>query len=167
MMKNDTGLLFAWVLNGQGGGESLGWEQVNQWSPEQGVLWVHLEYSNPVVQQWVLQDSGLDEVTAEALLAEETRPRSMLSSNGLLLTLRGINSNPEADPEDMVAMRMWSDGTRIITTRRRRLQAATELSQTIEKGTGPRSAGEFVESLTDRMVERMADVVDGNKRPGG
>jgi zinc transporter len=159
-MTNDTGLLYAWVLNGQGGGESLGWDIVKQWTPQQGVLWLHLEYSNPVVQQWLLQESGLDEVTAEALLAEETRPRSMLSANGLLLTLRGINSNPEAGPEDMVAVRMWSDGTRIITTRRRRLQAASELSQAIEKGAGPRNAGEFVESLTDRMVERMADVVD-------
>ena len=94
------------------------------------------------------------------MLAEETRPRSMLSANGLLLTLRGINSNPEAGPEDMVAVRMWSDGTRIITTRRRRLQAASELSQAIEKGAGPRNAGEFVESLTDRMVERMVDIID-------
>ncbi len=159
-MTNDTGLLYAWVLNGQGGGESLDWEKVKQWTPQQGVLWVHLEYSNKAVQQWVLKDSGLDEVTAEALLAEETRPRSMLSANGLLLTLRGINSNPEADPEDMVAVRMWSDGTRIISTRRRRMQVATELNQAIEKGVGPRNAGEFVESLTDRMVERMADVVD-------
>jgi len=159
-MPDNTGLLFAWVLNGQGGGESLSWDQVRQWAPEQGVLWVHLEYSNPVVQQWVLKESGLDEVTAEALLAEETRPRSVLSANGLLLTLRGINANPEADPEDMVAVRMWSDGKRIITTRRRRLQAAAELSQSIAKGAGPRNAGEFVESLTDSMVERMGDVVD-------
>lgn len=58
-------------------------------------------------------------------------------------------------------MRLWSDGKRIITTRRRRLQAASELSQAIENGVGPANAGEFVESLTDRMVERMNDVVDG------
>ena len=84
-----------------------------------------------------------------------------MSANGLLLTLRGINPTPGADPEDMVAVRMWSDGKRIITTRRRRLQAAFELSEAIEKGVGPCNAGEFVESLTDKMVERMADVVDG------
>jgi zinc transporter len=160
-MTDGTGLLYAYLLNGNGGGESLSWTQINKWQPEQGVLWLHLEYNNPFVQQWMLHESGLDEVTAEALLAEETRPRSMLSANGLLLTLRGINPNPEADPEDMVAVRMWCDGARIITTRRRRMQAAFELSQAIEKGVGPCNAGEFVESLTDRMVGRMADVVDG------
>jgi zinc transporter len=147
-------------LNGRGGGEKLDWEQVKQWVPDNGVLWIHLEYSDPVVHEWVLNESGLDDVTAESLLAEETRPRSMLTANGLLLTLRGINPNPEADPEDMVAVRLWTDGKRIITTRRRRLQVAADLNQAIEKGIGPLNAGEFVESLTDRMVERMADVVD-------
>ena len=159
-MTDDTGLLHAYLLNGQGGGESQDWDSIKQWNPEQGVLWLHLEYSSPFVQQWILNESGLDEVTAEALLSEETRPRSMISGTGLLLTLRGINANPEADPEDMVAVRLWSDGTRIITTRRRRLLAASELSDTLVKGNGPCNAGEFVESLTDRMVERMADVVD-------
>ena len=133
-MSDNTGLLYAYLLDGQGGGERLDWDSVKQWQPEHGVLWVHLEYSNPFVQQWVQQESGLDEITAEALLAEETRPRSMLSGHGLLLTLRGINPNPRADPEDMVAVRMWSDGKRIITTRRRRLQVATDLSRAIDKG---------------------------------
>ena len=160
-MTNDTGLLYAYLLNGQGGGESLDWDKVKHWKSEQGMLWMHLEYSNPYVQQWVLHESGLDEITAEALLADETRPRCTTSASGLLLTLRGINANPEADPEDMVAVRMWSDGKRIITTRRRRLQAASELSEAIVKGVGPCNAGEFVESLTDRMVVRMGDVVDG------
>ncbi len=159
-MSNDTGLLFAYLLNGQGGGESLDWNSIKQWNPDQGVLWLHLEYSHPFVQQWINDESGLDEVTAEALLSEETRPRSMISGTGLLLTLRGINASPEADPEDMVAVRLWSDGKRVITTRRRRLLAASELSEAIVKGDGPCNAGEFVESLTDRMVERMADVVD-------
>ena len=160
-MTDDRGLIIAYLLDGQGGGARLGWNRVKQWQPQQGVLWLHLEYTDPFVQQWVSQQSGLDEITAEALLAEETRPRSMLTANGLLLTLRGINPNPAADPEDMVAVRMWSDGKRIITTRRRRLQAAAALAGAIEKGIGPHDAGEFVESLTDRMVERMDDVVDG------
>ena len=160
-MTDNAGLLYGYLLNGKGGGVSLDWDKVKQWKQEQGVLWLHLEYSNPFVQQWVLHESGLDEVSADALLAEETRPRSMLTANGLLLTLRGINPNPEAGPEDMVAVRMWSDGKRIITTRRRRLAAASDLSKTIEKGVGPCNASEFVESLTDKMVQRMADIIDG------
>lgn len=160
-MTDDEGLIYAYLLNGQGGGEAQGWEKVKQWQPEHGLLWVHLEYSHPFSQQWVLHESGLDEVMAEALLAEETRPRSLLIGNELLLTLRGINPNPDADPEDMVAVRLWSDGKRIITTRRRRLLTTTELSDAIKKDAGPCDAGEFVETLADGMVARMADVVDG------
>ena len=160
-MQDDSGLLYAYLLDGQGGGEKIDWDRIIKWTPSEGVLWMHLEYSNPRVQQWLLTESGLNDVTAEALLAEETRPRSMLSAQGLLLTLRGINPNPESDVQDMVAVRMWSDGKRIISTRRRRLMDAFELSQDIDKGVGVKNAGEFVESLTDRMVERMVDVVDG------
>lgn len=159
-MTDDNGLLLAYLLDGKGGGTSMQWDQIKQWQPDQGVYWLHLEYSNPIVKHWILHESGLDEITAEALLADETRPRSMLSPHGLLLTLRGINPNPEADPEDMVAVRMWSDGQRIITTRRRRLQVASELSEAIENGCGPANPGEFVESLTDKMVARMNDVVE-------
>jgi len=160
MMKNDAGLLFAYILDGKGGGTSQDWKQIKKWQPEQGVLWTHLEYSNPEIQEWILKHSGLDEVIAEALIAEETRPRSMMGAYGLLLTLRGINPQPGSEPDDMVAVRLWSDGNRIITTRRRRLKSASEMSRTIEQGIGPCTAGEFVESLTDLMVEGMVDVID-------
>lgn len=159
-MTDNTGLLFGYLLNGQGGGESMDWDRAKQWKQEQGVLWLHLEYNNAYVQRWLLHESGLDEVSAEALLADETRPRSMLMAGGLLLTLRGINPNVESDPDDLVAVRLWTDGKRIITTRRRRLRAASELGEEITKGLGPRNAGEFVESLTDKMVQRMADVIE-------
>ena len=65
-MTDNHGLLYAYLLNGQGGGENLDWHTVKNWAPEHGVLWVHLEYSSPFVQQWVLQEAGLDEITAEA-----------------------------------------------------------------------------------------------------
>lgn len=159
-MISKEGLIFACLLDGKGGGKKVAWNEVQHWQPVQGVLWLHLEYSDDNVQQWILQESGLDRITAEALLAEETRPRSVLSGNGLLLTLRGINPNPGADPEDMVAVRMWSDGNRIITTRRRRLQVNAELATHIDQGTGPKTAGEFVEMLTDILIDRLAVVVD-------
>ncbi len=160
MMSNDTGLLYSYLLDGSGGGTIQDWDQIKQWQPQQGMLWIHLEYSNPFVQEWLLKESGLDEVSAEALLAEETRPRSMLSGNGLLLTLRGINPDPAAESEDLVSIRLWSDGKRIISTRRRRLQTANEIRQAVELGRGPCNASEFVESLTDRMVEGMVDAID-------
>jgi len=159
-MSDDTGLLYSYLLDGKGGGTIQDWEQIEQWKPEHGMIWIHLEYSNSVVQEWLLNESGLDEISAEALLAEETRPRSMRSGDGLLLTLRGINPHPESESEDMVSIRLWSDGKRIISTRRRRLMTANEIRQAIEKGKGPCDASEFVETLTDRMVDGMVNVIE-------
>jgi zinc transporter len=159
-MIGENGLLSCYLLDGKGGGKVLDWPAAEAWKPEDGALWMHLEYSEPSVKEWIVQKSGLSAVSGEALLSEETRPRSVLTSTGLLLTLRGINSNPDADPEDMVALRLWSDGTRIITTRRRRLFAAREVADALEQGIGPRTAGELVESMTDRIIGRMSVVID-------
>lgn len=159
-MAGDSGLIYACLLDGKGSGKTVGWDDVTNWNPSQGLLWTHLEYSDEHIQQWLLNESGLDEITAEALLAEETRPRSIIIGDSLLLTLRGVNLNPGADPEDMVAVRLWSDGQRIITTRKRRLQVTAEITERIERGTGPETAGEFVDMLTDTLVELMANVVD-------
>ena len=133
-MTDNAGLLYGWILDGKGSGKQLGWDEIDLWTPEQGVLWIHLEYSDSYVHDWLLNKSGLDDVTAEALLADETRPRSILNASGLLLTLRGMNPNPDANPEDMVAVRLWSDGNRIITTRRRKLQTTSEISDLLDKG---------------------------------
>lgn len=159
-MTDETGLVYGYVLDGNGSGTTVDWDQIKQWKPQQGVLWMHLEYSHPQVREWVLHESGLDEISAEALLAEETRPRSMLSGRGLLLTLRGINPHPESEIKDMVSVRLWSDGKRIISTRRRILQTAMDVSKHIENGVGPRTAGEFVESFTDSLVEGMVSGIE-------
>ena len=103
-MQTDDGLLNAFVFDGVGGGRRLGWEEVRAPQPEQGIVWVHLDYSHANSKRWLEQDAGLSELVFSALEAEETRPRAMLVDGGLLLTLRGVNLNPESDPEDMVAV---------------------------------------------------------------
>ena len=63
----------------------------------------------------------------EALLSEETRPRSTVIGKGALLTLRGVNHNPGEDYEDMVSLRIWTEENRIITTRKRQLLSINNL----------------------------------------
>ena len=96
---------------------------------------------------------------AEALTAEETRPRSMVHSNGMLLILRSVNLNPGMNPEDMVSIRFWIDETRIITLRQRRVMAIDDLREAIETGNGPVGSGSFLEDLSDRLVVRMGSII--------
>lgn len=154
------GLIHAMLLDGRGGARRLSWEELRAWKGDDGLLWVHLDYSGPAAREWLLRQAGLPEVVAEALLAEETRPRATPWDGGLLVTLRGVNLNPGADPEDMVSIRLWAEESRIITTRRRRLLSVADLATELDAGKGARDAGDLIEGLADGLIRRMSDVVD-------
>ena len=159
-MSESKSLIAAHVLDGHGGGKAVGWADIQQWSEADGLLWMHLDYSTPEAVQWLNEQSGLDEVVIAVLLSDDPRPRCAIIHDGLMVVLRGVNMNPGADPEDMVSIRIWICGQRIISTRRRRILSVADLSNAIEQGTGPSTTGEFLADIASRMVERMADVVN-------
>ena len=158
-MADDSGLVFAYALNGSGGGKALDLEGIRKWSPEDGTLWAHLDYTGSVAQNWLCNESGIDPVIVEALTAAETRPRSLVHQGGMLLILRGVNLNPGTDPEDMISLRFWIDSNRIVTLRHRRVMAIDDLRQAVEAGSGPVNPGGFLEDLTDRLVARMGTFI--------
>ncbi len=43
-MPDDQGLICAYLLDGMGSGKSMGWDEVRNWTPEMGVIWVHFNY---------------------------------------------------------------------------------------------------------------------------
>lgn len=158
-MTSENGLIVAYLLNGEGGGHRIEWDEIKTWKPERGFLWVHLCYTDSAARQWVRDQSGLDELIGEALLVEESRPRSLMTRSGLLAVLRGVNLNPGADPEDMVSIRIWIDQYRVISVRKTHLLSVDDLRGGIEKGEGPRTPGEFLADISERLVSRMAGVI--------
>ncbi len=158
-MTDTDGLVFSYILDGKGGGTPIEWKKIRAWKPEQGVLWLHLDYTDDRVQKWLAEESGIDPVLCEALVAEDTRPRAVSSQNSLLLILRGVNCNPGADPEDMVALRMWFEEHRIISMRHRKVMAIDDIHQSIITGKGPASPADFLVMTANRLVDRMGDVV--------
>jgi len=156
----NTGLIHAYLLDGNGGGHFLDWQAVHDWTPAQGRLWLHFDYTAPFSQDWMTQQSGLDPLAADALLTEETRPRAVTLKDGLLIALRGVNQNPDSDPEDMVSIRLWIDDDRIISTRKRDLLSTQDILAQLENGTGPSNSAEFLVALTDRLVWRMSDTIN-------
>ncbi len=153
------GLVDTWLLDDQGGGTRLDWEGIRAWSPEQGVLWVHLDYSHRAARRWLEREAGVPDPARNFLVHEESRPRVLPLERGLLVGLRGVNNNPEAAPEDMVSLRLWCEERRIITTRRRTLLSLSDLMRALEEREGPRDAGELLTFLADRIEERMAALV--------
>ena len=159
MTGSDAGLVAAYELDGHGGGRTIGWEAIQAWQPGAGMLWAHLDYESETARQWLLQNSGLEETIAEALIASETRPRSLATNGGLLVVLRGANLNTGADADDMVAVRVWLGPGRIITTRRRPIQTIEAIRQSIGAGQGPSGPGDFLVELADGLTTRVGEAL--------
>jgi zinc transporter len=158
-MSEQEGLVFAYVLDGHGGGREVGWSELRGWRPGSGFLWAHVDYSAAAVQQWLEEESGIDPLIAEALTAEETRPRSFAAHDGLLVILRGVNEHPGADPEDMVALRVWVESGRAVSMRRRRVMAVRDVEESIASSSGPTGPADLIVQLADRLVLRMGAVL--------
>jgi zinc transporter len=161
MVMNEPPFLHSCILDGTGGAKFVDASSVAGWTKDQGVLWVHLDVNDGASRLWLAEHGGLDSTIVESLLADETRPRSYSTDNGLLTVLRGVNTNPGENPEDMVSVRLWIEPDRIISTRRRRLLSIVDTRDSLEKGIGPETSGGFLAALTGRMADRIGDFVDG------
>jgi zinc transporter len=163
----DGPLLFGCVLDGRGGAQDIHWQTARSWKPSRvgEVLWIHLDRMYAGLDDWLTETLDLNEATAELLLSNETRPRAFREQDSLIAVLRGINFNPGAEPEDMIAMQMWCDGNRLITLRRRRLQTPRDVHAQLQAGQGPATAGELFSHLAECLVAKMNNsIVDMNDR---
>lgn len=159
-MSEPTFLIHALLLDGKGGARPLSWDEVKQWKSEDGVLWLHMDYTQDEARHWILNESGLDPFAAEAIIAEETRPRVVPMGDGLLLLLRGVNLNPGSDPEDMVSIRIWMNEHRIVSTRKRRLLTVSEIDEELQRQSGPVDSASLLVELVEKLTWRIGSVVD-------
>ena len=158
-LTDGRGLIFAYILDGRGGGREVGWDAVASPPEGGGPLWAHLDRGADNAERWLTEESGIDPVVCEALLAEETRPRVVRHGDGLLTILRGINLNPGADPEDIVSIRMWADARRLISLRRRHLMAIEDVRAEFAAGRGPAGPGDLFVAIIEQLSERMGRVL--------
>jgi len=153
-------ILRAYGFDGQGLGKKLTGDDISRELKDDRLAWVHLDANHPDTHDWLEKEIAyLDPFIIEALLAEETRPRMTQINDGVLLILRGVNLNENADPEDMVSIRLYVDSHRIVSVRRRRLKAIWDIADRLDEGRGPKNSGEFVSQLVIRMFERMQPVL--------
>ena len=163
------GLIFAYRLDGDGGAEPLGWSDLAAGAPQAppapgsaaavGPVWVHLDMHHPNAIRWLYEDSGLDEVTVDALTRARANPRLVARGAAMMLILKGINFLPGATPTEMVPLRLWTDGRRIISCREVSVRAVDELRNDLLRGRGPRDAGTLVADIAERLMDHMDDAI--------
>lgn len=145
----------ALLLDGKGGARELSDAEVDNWAPDQGLLWLDIDQNNKGGQNWLAQHPR-DAV----LLAGETRPRSLADEQGLAVVLRGINMNPGAVPDDMVAIRMAFDHNRVVTARRRKVLSIIDMRDELLAGKGPKTAGQFLVMLNQHLSGRIESAIE-------
>ncbi len=146
----------------------MNWADVWDWEPADGLLWVHLERDAPAAQNWVRVDSGLDPLVAEALLAEDTRPRVETIGDGLLIVLRGVSKGTDDHPThsggdvDFVPLHIWADGKRVISLRDTadKLGALRAIRLAAARGQGPCRPGEVLAQIAGRVIIDIEPVLD-------
>lgn len=158
-MDNAPGMIFSCALDGTGNARELPWPEVKTWSSPNETLWVHGDRTHADIQQWLQEESGINPLVVDALLAEETRPRITIFDDSFLLILRGVNFNPGAEPDDMVSLRLYIDAHRIVSVRHRPLMTIKDIHASFANHSGPISSGDFLAVLTNRLMERMAPVI--------
>ena len=149
-----------YLLDKEGKAEELNFEDLETTDKEDKILWIHFDYSSPQAIDWITNKSNIDSIAIDALLTEETRPRTTILDDSLLIALRGVNLEPKSKPEDMISIRLFITPTLIISTRKRDLLTIKEIADNLKKGVGPKSSSEFLIELTYRIIERMEDIID-------
>ena len=157
----EPGLRFASLLDGQGGCVDLDWAGVETWQADRGFLWIHLEQDTPEAESWITGRSGVDPLVAEALLAEDSRPRVEAFDDGLLLILRGINL-AEKEEVELVPVNIWIDAHRLISLRERShaLNALRDIRLALKAGRGPRTPGRLLIQVAEKTARDMEPVLD-------
>ena len=156
------GLRFACLLDGRGRARDLSWDELRQWQPGQGVLWIHLERDSPEAQRWLLDESGINPVMCEALLAEESRPRVEDVEDALLAVLRGVNAGATGpDALDLVPIHLWIDAGRVISLRDKDhfLLALRDIREALAAGKGPTGSGDLFVKIAAKLVRDVEPVL--------
>lgn len=153
MLQDDPCYVFGLELDGHGTGATL-----KEAPGAESVHWIHLDYSVGSIDP-LLGALNLPEPVRESLTRMDTRPRAMVTDEGTLLVLRGINMNPGQDPDDMVSLRMWIQRNRLITVRQRKLLSVQDMKNDLLNGTGPNTIEDLVVGIVGLMADRISDYV--------
>jgi zinc transporter len=136
-------------------------EGLTQTQQQEGFTWVHLQ-CDAIDARQAMSALNLTGSVIDSLEALDTRPKTVQIDDGLLIYLRGINKNPDADPQDMVSLRIWFTQHGIVSARRlgRSLLSVEDVRDQLDQGMLVPNPGGLVLELIKQVVVRIGEMVD-------
>lgn len=160
MVKKDDWLVSALVLNGKGSAQKLSADELSRWKPEQGFLWVHLNLSHQGAAAWLKSSAKLDAWTLQTLTdSDDSRPRTLIHKDALLLVLRTVNLNDKAEPDDMVFLKLWATKNRLITLRLHPAINFEDIRNDFKNHEGPIDANTLIELILETTLDSIAATI--------
>jgi len=126
MAEIQAGVICAYDFPGEAAPRHLGDAALTDPFPPEGRRWIHLDAASSV-RDWLATGAGLPALVVEAMLDEDTRPHVAGLDEGTLITLRGVNLNAGAEPEEMISLHLWIEDRRVISVRRQKIFAVDAL----------------------------------------
>lgn len=161
------GLVYAYLLNRQGSGREIGWQNIRKWRPEEGLLWLVGHPNGEETQRWLRLESGLAPEITAFLLRTDNRPQCLsYREEGILLTLRGGGGGfmPGQHPGAMMCVNIWVDADRVIVLRPVVTQVFSGIRAGIKKGQGPKDSGELLAEIVQAVIARVEQMLFGIDR---
>ncbi len=158
--RNVPLILHAYHISADGKAAKISQDQLGLPRPKnEGYHWYHLQRDDPTIQAIFDADIFLDKIAERTLLAEDSRPRTIVRDEDVLINLRGINLNPGSRPEDMIGIRFFIQPTRIVSVEKRPLKATKDIARRLLSQPAPHTPGGFIASFAQAMIDRMAPTI--------
>jgi zinc transporter len=126
---------------------------------EMSSYWLHIGEVPRSFEQTLRKKMKLPNFVAENLCAEETRPRSVVTDDGMLIILRGVNLTPGASPDDMVSIRMWLTAKGLVTITMHPVHAVIDTEGEIATGGVIKSPIDVMFSIIEYLLYHIEDAI--------
>ena len=151
---------FAVILDKKGSAKKVPLQK--RLADEKRPIWIHLDGSaTEKLEHYKKQKVSAPIV--EHLSNQETTPRCAHYKNGLMVTLRGLNVNADAD-DDMVAVHIWLTKNRLITAADQPVAAVAEVLDLFRRKRGPKNIPSCFTLLASHMIQKikasLADIAE-------
>lgn len=158
-MTTEDGFVFTGILDGKGGARVTDAPDPMARRTDGLVEWVHLDITRPAARDWLKRAADLPPLAVGAILAPETEPRHHEFDSGTLIILREVNTHDNADPDDMISLRLWVGHDRIVTGRLRHLEAIEDIKTALAAGTGPMGKAQFLCAVGRAMAQTKTEII--------
>lgn len=153
-------ILYAFHIDNRGKATQLPVDKIPPAPKEgEGFIWLHFDRRNPQTKDVLTADKMVDDVATRTLLAEDSRPRTIIRGTDALINLRGVNLNPGAEPEDMIPLRFFAQDNRVITVCGRVLKATEDRVLQLQTQKVSPTPGGFIAGYALALSERMAPTI--------